>query len=80
MNDTNVVLNHKLQTQKLKEKRSTKGTRQDRMEKIAMSFILHISPIRSTQTFFNPLVWRVQRHEKETLCFLHVQGLTKYQT
>jgi hypothetical protein len=77
MNDTNVVLNHKLQTQKLKEKRSTKGTRLDRMEKIAMSFTLQISPIWNTKTFLNHVVWRVWRHEKETLCFLHVQVLTK---
>jgi hypothetical protein len=45
MNDTNVFLNHKLQTQKLKEKWSIKGTKLDAIEKIAMSFTLQISPI-----------------------------------
>jgi hypothetical protein len=80
MNDTNVFLNHKLQTQKLKEKWSTKGSRLNGIEKIAMSFTLQISPIWSTKTFLNPLVWRVRKRQKETLCFLHVQGLTKYQS
>ncbi len=45
MNDTNVFLSYKLQTQKLKEKWSTKGTRLDGFEKIAMSFTLQINPI-----------------------------------
>jgi len=80
MNDTNVFLSYKLQTQKLKEKWSTKGTRLDGIEKIAMSFTLQISSIWSTETFFNPLVWRVRRPRKETQCFLHVQGLTKQRT
>jgi hypothetical protein len=58
MNDTNVFFIHKLQTQKLEEKWSTKGTRLDAIEKIAMSFTLQINPISSTKTFLNPLVWR----------------------
>jgi hypothetical protein len=77
MNDTNVFLSYKLQAQKLKEKWSTKGTRPDGIEKIAMSFTLQISPIWSTKTFLNPLVWRVGRPKIETQCFCRVQGLTK---
>jgi len=41
-----------------------------------MAFTLQISPILSTKTFLNPLVWRVWKPKIETQCFLHVEGLT----